>query len=100
VAAPIYSQAEADAMIAMPKRVEPEAWEKSDPGRPTMGEPSRKIEAFPEDNDDAFEFKIILRTSEKTEYFSVTLEGKMAGRVWEGLCRYDIQDNGQRYSQK
>jgi hypothetical protein len=69
VAAPIYSQAEADAMIAMPKRVEYEAWEKRSSGRPTEGESSAEIDVFPEDGNSEFAFKIEIRELGTVTYF-------------------------------
>lgn len=93
MAAPIYSQAEADAMIAMEKRVEYDAWQGSSVGRTTDGEASKEIDASPEDGSDQFGFKIEIRRSDDSEYFSITLKGKIIGRPWEGLCRYDVQDN-------
>jgi hypothetical protein len=93
MAAPIYSQIEADAVLALPKRIEHAAWEKRKTGRPTDYETSVTVAAIPEINGDGIEFCIEIRTNELTEDISVILTMRIGKRPLEGLCRYDIHDS-------
>jgi hypothetical protein len=93
MAAPIYSQAEADAMIAMPKRIAFDAWNDRGEGRTTTGEFSCEIKAGPEDAtlQSRYEFEIEIRRNSDLPSYSITLCGRMDNRPKQALCRYDVQ---------
>ncbi len=93
MAAPLYSQIEADALIAMPKRIEHAAWEKRKTGRPTDYEESTIVVAIPEVYDEKIVFAIEIRKNDLFDALSITLKGRIGKRPPEGLCRYDIHDN-------
>lgn len=80
-------------MISMPKRVEHEAWEKRKHGRRTNGERGAVILAFPERAEVKAEFKIEIRRHDATDSFALTLEGRLIGRPFEGLLRYNVHDS-------
>lgn len=92
MAAPIYSQADADHMMAMPKVIEFDAWANRLSGSRMESNPSIMIEASPEDGNPRFRFRVEMSRNDRNDSFSIMLKGKIDNRPWEGLCRYDIQD--------
>jgi hypothetical protein len=91
MAAPIYTQDQVAAMIAMPKYVEHDAWEKRFDGRLGNDEERNRIKAQPADEKDLTEFVIeICRCIARGEA-SFTLFGKLLGYTEHPLCRYEIQ---------
>jgi hypothetical protein len=92
MAAPIYSQAEADAMIAMEKRIEVDAWEKRGSGRASEVDTPVTIDARPENGDVRINFKIEMLRNDRNDTFAISLKGKIEGRPWECFCRYEIQN--------
>jgi len=80
-------------MISVRKRVAFDAWNKRKLGRATKGEFGCEIKAEPEDASIPTAFKIVIRKDERTDTYSLTLEGKLPGRIFEGLLRYNVHDS-------
>lgn len=89
--APIYSQAEADAMLAMEKVA---AYESQAYHIGRYREGFRSTEFAATGVGDAFDvkFKIIVQANLDIQSYGITLEGSMGGKPFEGLCRYDVHD--------
>lgn len=93
MAAPIYSQEEADALIKMRKRIDPEAWKDRTKARPFPFVTSDEVSARPETDDEGrIAFKIEIGVNEQSDSIAILLKGRIDRRPMEGLCRYDIQD--------
>ena len=90
MAAPLYSQAQVAKLIAMPKFVPHDEWEKRTDGRPGPEERQR-IRAYPVDESDLTEFHIERCKWVARGEASFTLLCKLVGYPEEALCRYEIQ---------
>jgi len=78
-------------MIALPKYVEHDEWEKRFAGRVGNDEDRNRIRARPTNEKDLTEFIIeVCRCVARCEA-SFTLTGKLLGYTEHPLCRYDIQ---------
>jgi len=79
-------------MIAMAKRVEVDAWAKRGSGRTSDAGTPVIIDALPESGDSRYQFKIEMWRNDRNDTFAILLKGKIEGRPWEGLSRYEIQN--------
>lgn len=91
MAAAVYSQEQVSAMIAAPKYVQHEAWDKRTEGRAGTDEVRNRIRAFPKDDQDLTEFAIEACRCIARGEASFTLFGKLIGYPEEPLCRYEVQ---------
>lgn len=103
MAAPIYSQAEADRMIAMAK-VAPLADLQREKKSDTEGTSTRRmrvtkhekrtIRQVEPEQESTVRFHVEICENTRTEGIAITLFGSMDSRPVRPLCRYEIQDSG------
>lgn len=88
MAAPVYRQHEILAMIAMPKTLD---WGVEHAKDRSGDERSKVIPLILDDPQ--YTMKLEIRRNPDLGEYTVLLRGMMAGRDFEGVIRYDIQDN-------
>lgn len=90
---PIYTQTDVAQLMAVPKYVKYDAWANRLRSRQTVGEQCKKLQVWPEDENNLTEFWVEARHRPigrvKT---SLTLYAKIPGRNGHAVCRYDVQD--------
>lgn len=91
MAAPIFTQHEADGLIKAKKSAIHEAWITKQQDR------QNSIHSVVLEGETDDEFSIPLKISfyhnRAIGSTNILLEARMAGRPWEGICRYDIHDS-------
>src|SRR5438128_428070 len=91
MAAPIYSQQQVSALIALPKFVKYDEWQNRFDGRSTPDEERKRLKAHPVDATDSTEFVIETCKCIARGEASFTLFGKLIGYPEHPLCRYEVQ---------
>lgn len=91
MAAPIYLQEQVSAMMATPKHVEHDEWQKRFEGRAGNDEERNRIKVYPNDEKDSTEFVVETCRCIARGEASFTLFGKLIGYTEHPLCRYEIQ---------
>ena len=89
----IYTQAEVDMMLALPKFAEYEAqmyWASS---RRQTGLLTADFVAHPEDPTTGITYRVEVAKNERIESFNILLQGKIDDHPMEGLCRYNVHNS-------
>lgn len=90
---PIYTQQQADAMIALPKRAVYEAQMYAIAGQHRSGFAIKEFAAHPEDLTQPVRFKILTQANFDLDAYSITLLASWEAGPWQALCRYDVHDS-------
>lgn len=92
MAAPVYTQSQAQSMIEMQKVVPHDAWENRFEGRPsTTQEIRNRIRVVPEEEANLTEFIVETCLCPGRGEAAFTLLGKLLGYTEQPLCRYEVQ---------
>jgi hypothetical protein len=92
MAAPIYSQAEAQFLIECDKGLVGNAFSQLVPARGNQYRLSCRIDLLTYGQEEGrFMFRLEVQVNERTEEAGISLLGNMDSRGWVGLARYEIQ---------
>jgi hypothetical protein len=91
--APIYTQGQADYMLALEKRAEFEAQIWAITGQVRTGFISREFSAQAESVQEPVRYKIITQANFDAFAYSITLSGSLRDGPMQALCRYDVHDS-------